>query len=1775
MDVPRLSVTAPAGSMSIESPRRSSRSRDRMRAIAAGRPSSRSFSTGGSSIVDAMVSLSPVPSPRAASRRSFSSLPPKSPSSSSPLSAGTLSPASSGSLSPRSHSRRASEAEWGKVGHSTVAASRFLATHRRSSSLPLIPTGEDDGASGSSDGGYRINVGVRVRPLLAREVGEECWEPRADDREIAEINAEGMLEAPKKYDHVFGPATSNREVYAKLAYPLVESCLQGYNATLFAYGQTASGKTHTLMGEEGREPGVIELAIADLFDLVREKEDTAFSVQMSYLEIYNEEVIDLLAKSRRPAGLKVFDDAVRGPMVHGLVQVEVHSTEEVLALLGHGAGKRHFGAHLMNEHSSRSHTMFQLFIKGVHKGGLTRFSTLHLVDLAGSERSSKTGATGIRLKEGVSINKSLLSLGNIMAALSRGKSREGVSFRESKLTRLLSTSLGGNAQTAIVCNISPAATNRQESRSTLLFASRAMKVTNHAHENSVTADAAELLAAYEAENKELLRQLQALQERGGVTVAEDGSIVESLELADLRSQLEALRRENEELRAQLAASHDERERLLHDLQLQQEQAEEEIEVLQSSLHDLQQACDELRHKERTSDAASARAEERQAALKRDVDRMTSELADRDVELQTVRSEAEAVREEFEDTKRSLRREAERVTADLHARERALASQEAATNRLADELKAVRNEAATARADSSEMSTRLAGREEELRAAKAELYNKDKALISARDELARARRRAEDGEMMLRRELSSAEDKLDLAARSEDSMRAAMAESKSRIAALQRDKERLEKEVARLSKAAGDAEADCRRREQQLQQQLDEAVRQLEAAQLAEGEAVAAVSSLQSRVKETESRLRAAEASHGDASAKLDAAEELLQTRDSELAESRRQVEDSRQQLQEVRSEQEAAARRLAEAEARCEQASRAAAGHDAAKAKLTSELEELRKEALQIDADRRAAEDERDRRSAELEAAKRERDEAVESVRKAVKATGEERGRVEAAAAQVAAAEGRAEEAEAAAEAVRHQLLALGEERDELTGALEKAKLDGALAVDDCKRAEDRVEELTGELQLLRSQQAQLQAKMDRAAHEKELASTLAEDRRLKLELTASELRRAEDELITLRAAVDDGAERDRERAKLAGEAELLRSQRAAAVTRSERLEQLVSGLRASLSTVEAREAQLQSQAGRLTGEVSHLRQKLAESGELPAGREEELLGRLTGLEAAVAEQQQQLDAAGEEAADLRRRLERSRAELSAAQHALAAARDATAEREALHDQLQTLAAENATLSSRCERLRAASDRLAVLTEEREAASRAKGEAEAGYAVLQDTVEKLRSQLTSERLSRVALQQRFHNTELQLEAATAAAVEHEQLESALMASSERVRQLRDSLHELQAEAVQLRTARDSARADAEAERARLQAEVEALRAGREEALASVSRLASSKWSEHGLRAQLEAAVAAAASADRRREVAESSWAAAQADLQAQLDALRDKLLSAQAELERLQVAERAWKEERTSMTDTLTQLRRQLKQQLEVAEEESLRACELDRTLRATKAEARVTTAELAASRHSRSSSRVELHSRAEEVTRLRSELATTRSELRIARLLSLQRGGDGVSSAGLGLHRELDALQEQLQASKQQQRRLTSLLRAAEDGGARRDAEHDVSARRLADVQARLRSAEEELRSYRQLDVYSLSLSRAMDGQPTAVEGAEAVEAVGSVGVDSASEDGASLSGIPVLVDFEIDSTGGDGSWHGEADGGGGVGRRGGAAADDDGDGDRHSVRLTAADLE
>uniref|UniRef100_A0A8C7YJG5 Kinesin family member 4 n=1 Tax=Oryzias sinensis TaxID=183150 RepID=A0A8C7YJG5_9TELE len=430
-----------------------------------------------------------------------------------------------------------------------------------------------------------VRVALRCRPLVPKEINEGC------QCCLAFVPGEPQVivgtEKAFTYDYVFDPTAEQEEVFSSAVSPLLRGLFRGYHATVLAYGQTGSGKTYSMGGtytsaqENDPSVGVIPRVIKKIFEEREKKTDSEFSLSISYLEIYNEDILDLLCSSKDKPSISIREDPKDGIKIVGLTERQVFSAQEMVNCLELGNAARTVGSTAMNAASSRSHAIFTITLeqrKGLNKVD-SIVSKLHLVDLAGSERQKKTKAEGDRLKEGISINRGLLCLGNVISALGdESKKNTFVPYRDSKLTRLLQDSLGGNSHTLMIACISPADSNMEETINTLRYADRARKIKNKPIVN---------IDPRAAEMNRLKQQVQELQvmllhARGGVAPVLSGSEPEE-NVSKLVERNRALQDENSKLSRELGEAAGQTA-LMFEKIIMSEQANER---LQSKLEELQ------------------------------------------------------------------------------------------------------------------------------------------------------------------------------------------------------------------------------------------------------------------------------------------------------------------------------------------------------------------------------------------------------------------------------------------------------------------------------------------------------------------------------------------------------------------------------------------------------------------------------------------------------------------------------------------------------------------------------------------------------------------------------------------------------------------------------------------------------------------------------------------------------------------------------------------------------------------------------------------------------------------------------------------------------------------------------------------------------------------------------------------------------------------------------------------------------------------------------------
>jgi len=463
-----------------------------------------------------------------------------------------------------------------------------------------------------------VRVCCRFRPVNSVEKSENarvCISIPQD----SQVNIAQKGKAAKKFflDHIFPPNSEQETVYNYTGRPLMNEILKGYNGTMFAYGQTGSGKTFTMEGDMNSERfmGLIPRMVNAIFDGIMEADEMEFVVKVSYVEIYCEKIQDLLDIGNR--NLKIRESKQKGIYIEGVAAPFVGSADEILGLMEEGAISRACASTRMNETSSRSHAVFIFRLIGTNRATQTKkMSKLMMVDLAGSEKTRKTQATGKRLDEAKQINKSLSALGQVISALTTGKGH--VPYRDSKLTRLLSDSLGGNSKTCIIVTCSPCNYNSEETISTLRFGMNCKRVKNKpkVNEELSIAEYKALVEKMKQRENRLLQKIAVQQSQlvalKDALVAAGGNVEEVLK--NLKDDLaEALDEEKaEESRAQ--AEHNKSDSSKQPTTLAGFRSNATVELLKERVDELEKIYNhECQDKERyMDDAADARVELEQA-----------------------------------------------------------------------------------------------------------------------------------------------------------------------------------------------------------------------------------------------------------------------------------------------------------------------------------------------------------------------------------------------------------------------------------------------------------------------------------------------------------------------------------------------------------------------------------------------------------------------------------------------------------------------------------------------------------------------------------------------------------------------------------------------------------------------------------------------------------------------------------------------------------------------------------------------------------------------------------------------------------------------------------------------------------------------------------------------------------------------------------------------------------------------------------------------------------
>ncbi|XP_065110437.1 kinesin-like protein KIF19 [Paramisgurnus dabryanus] len=419
---------------------------------------------------------------------------------------------------------------------------------------------------------YQLTVALRIRPLNDAEIEEGAtvvahkidhqmvvlMDPYEDPDDI--LRSKRSREKTYMFDVAFNYTATQEDVYVATTKNLIDAVISGYNATVFAYGPTGAGKTYTMLGLDS-EPGIYIRTLNDLFKVIQESsEDLDCSVYMSYIEIYNEMIRDLLNPSS--GYLELREDAKGEIRITGLTEFSTCNAEEIMAFLIKGNKQRTQESTAANKTSSRSHAILQVTVKQKSRvkdiNEEVRVGKLFMVDLAGSERASQTQNRGKRMTEGAHINRSLLALANCINALSEkcGKGPQFVNYRDSKLTRLLKDALGGNSRTVMITHISPASCNFEESRNTLVYADKAKNIRTKVKCNLLNvsyhlAQYTSIIADLRSEIIRLRAKINQEQQKDIGEIQADVQQYGQYEMGELREQLLSAFREQMEIRRSL------------------------------------------------------------------------------------------------------------------------------------------------------------------------------------------------------------------------------------------------------------------------------------------------------------------------------------------------------------------------------------------------------------------------------------------------------------------------------------------------------------------------------------------------------------------------------------------------------------------------------------------------------------------------------------------------------------------------------------------------------------------------------------------------------------------------------------------------------------------------------------------------------------------------------------------------------------------------------------------------------------------------------------------------------------------------------------------------------------------------------------------------------------------------------------------------------------------------------------------------------------------------
>ncbi|EDV28819.1 uncharacterized protein TRIADDRAFT_52074 [Trichoplax adhaerens] len=547
-----------------------------------------------------------------------------------------------------------------------------------------------------------IKVAVRCRPLSKKEIeaGNQRIVEMHTRRGVIEIRnpKSAPTDAPKTFtfDKVYDWNSKQAQLYEDIFQILVSSALEGYNGTdnminivshgtIFAYGQTGTGKTFTMEGVRGDQElkGAIPRSFEHIFNHISESQNQQFLVRASYLEIYQEEIRDLLSKDQSKR-LEIKERPDTGIYVKDLSSFVTKSIKEIDHVMSVGHKNRSVGATNMNEHSSRSHAIFIITIEcsqiGLDGENHIRVGKLNLVDLAGSERQGKTGAKGERLKEATKINLSLSALGNVISALVDGKSTH-IPYRDSKLTRLLQDSLGGNAKTVMVTNIGPADYNFDETITTLRYANRAKNIKNKPHINEDPKDA--LLRQFQEEisrlksalenkgkvpGKKRSRRRKGEQHEFGSDDDEDENEDDEEDEEDIENSIEQEKQKIEEEKQALIANEnmlaEEKERVLAEIEVRATELSKQKKERDALSSKIKAAEMEMQKKIEAKSEVAKEKQKNVLELKQEVSSKVKEYKSLSSELENVNKEIQQAKDEYIEKRQRLEMEMEELNKRL-------------------------------------------------------------------------------------------------------------------------------------------------------------------------------------------------------------------------------------------------------------------------------------------------------------------------------------------------------------------------------------------------------------------------------------------------------------------------------------------------------------------------------------------------------------------------------------------------------------------------------------------------------------------------------------------------------------------------------------------------------------------------------------------------------------------------------------------------------------------------------------------------------------------------------------------------------------------------------------------------------------------------------------------------------------------------------------------------------------------------------------------------------